>query len=81
MAKEPKQACPYPCPVCALYQAQEAFQEGIRECVPPAVGSHINQAGRELLLAIRALLDKGLETLAESPKPGSRRKAQRIKVE
>ncbi len=81
MAKEPKQRCPYGCPLCTLYEAQEAFQEGIRECVPPEVSSHVNRAGRELLLAVRALLDRGLEALVEEPKPGSRRKAQRVKVE
>jgi hypothetical protein len=81
MAKQPKQTCPYGCPLCALYEAQQAFQEGIRECVPPEVGSHVNRAGRELLLAVRALLDRGLEALVEEPKPGSRRKAQRVKVE
>jgi hypothetical protein len=82
MAKEAKQTtCPHRCPLCALYEAQETFREGISECVPHEVSSHLNLAGRELLLAVRALLDKGLETLTEEPKPGTRRKAQRIKVE
>ena len=81
MAKEPKQTCSYRCPLCSLYEAREALQEGISECVPPEVSAHLNRAGRELLLAVRALLDKGLETLIEEPKPGSRRKAQRVKVQ
>ncbi len=81
MAKESKQACPYPCPLCALCQAQEAFQEGIRECLPPEMSAHVNRAARELLLAVRALLDRGLEALVEEPKPGSRRRAQKVKVE
>ncbi len=80
MAKT-KQTCPHRCPLCALYEAQEALLEGIGECVPPEVSSHVNRAGRELLLALRALLDRGLETLVEEAKPGARRKAQRIKVE
>lgn len=81
MAKEERQTCPYRCPLCALYEAQEGFQEGVRECLPPDVVSHVNQAGRELLLAVRALLDRGLGALAPEPKPGSRRKAQKVTVE
>lgn len=81
MAKEEKQVCPHRCPLCAFYEAQEGFQQGVRECVPPEVSLHVNQAGRELLLAVRALLDKGLGAVASEPKPGSRRKAQRVKVE
>ena len=67
--------------MCALYEAQEAFQEGIKECVPPEVSSHVNRAGRELLLAVRALLDRGLDALVEEPKPASRRRPQKVKVE
>lgn len=83
MAKDEKekQMCPHRCPLCALYEAQEGFQVGVRECLPPDVVSHVNQAGRELLLAVWALLDKGLKTVASEPKPGSRRKAQKVKVE
>ena len=81
MAKEEKQVCPHRCTLCAFYEAQEGFQQGVRECVPPEVSLHVNQAGRELLRAVRALLDKGLGAVASEPKPGSRRKAQRVKVE
>ena len=81
MAKEARQTCPHRCPMCALYEAQEAFQEGIKECVPPEVSSHVNRAGRELLLAVRALLDRGLDALVEEPKPASRRRPQKVKVE
>ncbi len=82
MPKEAKQTtCPHGCPLCALCEAQEAFREGISECVPPEVSSHLNRAGRELLLAVRALLDRGLEALVEEPKPGSRRRPQKVKVE
>ncbi len=78
---EAKQGCTYRCPLCALYEAQEAFQEGIRECVPLEVSTHVNRAAREVLLAVRALLDNGLAALAREPKLGTRRKAQRVKVE
>ena len=82
MAKEKRgEPCPYGCPLCSLYQAQDAFQKGIEECVPVEVSAHLNRAARELLLAVRALLDKGLENLVSEAKPGSRRKAQRVKVE
>ncbi|MBZ0160262.1 hypothetical protein [Candidatus Methylomirabilis sp.] len=81
MAKQEKQMCPHRCPLCALYEAQEGFQQGVRECLPPEVSGHVNQAGRELLLAVRALLDRGLGAVASEPKPGSRRKAQKVKVE
>ena len=81
MAKEAKQTCLHRCPLCALYEAQQLFQEGIRECVPLEVSSHLNRAGRELLLAVRALLDRGLDALVEEPKPASRRRPQKVKVE
>lgn len=81
MAKKEKQHCPHRCPLCALCEAQEGFQRGIRECIPPEVSEHVNQAGRELLLAVQALLNKGLWAAASESKPGSRRKAQRITVE
>lgn len=81
MAKGEKQSCPHRCPLCAFYEAQEGLQQGVRGCLPPEVSVHINQAGRELLLAVWALLDKGLKTVASESKPGSRRKAQKVKVE
>ncbi len=81
MAKEESRSCPHRCPLCALYEAQGALQEGIKDCLPPGVSAHANRALRELFLAVRALLDKGLDALVEEPKPGSRRKAQKVKVE
>ncbi len=81
MAREAKARCPHGCPLCALYEAQGAFQEGLMECVPAEVRAHLSRAGRELILAARAALDKGFEALVEEPKPGSRRRAQRVKVE
>ena len=82
MAKEKRgDRCPYGCPLCSLYQARDAFQEGIEDCVPVEASAHLNRAARELLLAVRALLDKGLESLVSEAKPGSRRKAQKVKVE
>jgi len=81
MAKQASSRCPYGCPLCSLYQARDAFQEGIKECVPLEVNAHLNLAARELLLAIRALLDRGLQSLVTEARPGSRRKVQRVKVE
>lgn len=81
MAKKAKQNCPHRCPVCAMYEAQEGLQEGVRQCIPPEVTAHVGQAGRELLLAVQALFDRGLWATASEAKPGSRRKAQRITVE
>ena len=81
MANKEKHLCPHRCPLCALQEAQEGFQQGVRECLPPEVSLHVNQAGRELLLAVRALVDRALGAVASEPKPGSRRKAQRVKVE
>lgn len=83
MAKESttKRGCPYPCPMCSLYEAQEAVQEGIKQCVPVEVRDHLNRAARELVFALRAFVEKGLETMVETPKPGSRRKPQKVKVE
>jgi len=81
MAKEAKAACPHGCPLCALYEAQGAFQQGMMELVPAEVRAHLGRAGRELVLAARAAFEKGFEALVEEPKPGSRRRAQRVKVE
>lgn len=80
MARKAKPHCPHRCPLCTLYEAQEGLQRGVRECIPPEVSEHVNQAGRELLLAVQTLFDKGLRAASES-KAGSRRKAQRITVE
>ena len=76
-----KQVCPHGCPLCALYEAQEAVQEGITRCVPVEVRAHLNRAARELLFALRVLFEKGMEAIAEEPKAGSRRNAQKVKVE
>lgn len=81
MAKGAKQSCPHRCPLCAFYEAQEGFQQGVKGCLPSEVSVHINQAGHELLLAVWALLDRGLGVVASESKPGSRRKTQRVKVE
>ncbi|MBI2883443.1 MAG: hypothetical protein HYY11_06010 [Candidatus Methylomirabilis oxyfera] len=81
MAKKEKHICPHRCPLCALYEKQEGLQRGIRECLPPEVSVHFNQAGRELFLAVQALFDRGLWATASESKPGSRRKAQRVTVE
>ncbi len=81
MAKKVKQVCPHRCPLCALYEAQEECQRGVRQCIPQEVSEHVNQAGRELLLAVQVLFDRGLWATAPESKPGSRRKAQRITVE
>jgi len=83
MAKESatKPRCPYLCPMCALYEAQEVVQEGIRQCVPAEVRDHLDRAAREVVLALRAFLEKGLETIVDEPKPGLRRKPQKVKVE
>jgi hypothetical protein len=51
------------------------------ECVPAEVCAHLSRAGQELLLAARVAVEKGLQALVEEPKPGSRRRAQRVKVE
>ncbi|MDE2059413.1 MAG: hypothetical protein KGJ27_06760 [candidate division NC10 bacterium] len=81
MAKQEKQICPHRCPLCALYEAQERFQQGVKECLPPEVSLHLNQAGHELLLAVQVLFDRGFGAVASEPKSGSRRKAQKVKVE
>lgn len=81
MAKKEKSMCPHRCPLCAFYEAQEKCQREVRECIPHEVSMHVNQAGRELLLAVQALLDRGRWAAASESKPGSRRKAQRITVE
>jgi hypothetical protein len=81
MAEEKRTGCAYGCPLCRLYEARDACQDGLKECVPREVSTHLNRAAREVLLAVRALLDEGLERIAWETKPGSRRKAQRVKVE
>lgn len=81
MARAAKARCPHGCPLCALYEVRGALQEGIMECVPAEVRAHLRRAGRELMLAARTAFDKGFEALVEEPKPGSRRKPQRVKVE
>ncbi|MDE2060381.1 MAG: hypothetical protein KGL31_08915 [candidate division NC10 bacterium] len=81
MAKKEKQNCPHRCPLCALYEAQEGVQRGVKQCIPPEVSEHVNQAGHELLLAVQALFDRGLWAAVSVAKPGSRRKTQRVKVE
>ncbi len=81
MAKEAKAGCPHGCPLCALYEAQGAVQEGMKAWVPAEVRDHVSRAAQELLLAVRAAFEKGFEALVEEPKPGSRRRAQKVKLE
>ena len=81
MAKEARPRCPYGCPICGFYQAGGAIQEELRRCVPPEVATHLNGAARELLLATRAFLEQGLGAWIREPRPGPRRKAQKVKVE
>jgi hypothetical protein len=81
MAKEKAAGCAYGCPLCRLYEASGAVQDAINECVPREVSTHLNRAAREMLLAVRALLNEGLESVARGTKQGSRRKVQRVKVE
>jgi len=81
MARDAKARCPHGCPLCALYEARGAFQEGMMECVPAEVRAHLSRAGRELILAARVAVGKGFQVLVEEPKPGSRRRPQRVKVE
>jgi hypothetical protein len=73
--------CPHRCPVCSLLEAQEAVQEGLVACVPEEVRGHLTRAARELLLALRACVEKGLEPVLEGPRPGSRRRPQKVRLE
>jgi hypothetical protein len=73
--------CPHACPLCAVYELQGALQEELAECVPPEVRDHLRRAAREVLLAVRALCEMSLDAMVEVPKPGSRRKPQRVSVE
>jgi hypothetical protein len=81
MAKETRSRCPYGCPICGFYQAGGTIQEELKRCVPPDVAASLDGAARELLLAAHAFLEQGLGTWIQGPKPGSRRKAQKVKVE
>jgi hypothetical protein len=81
MAKEIRPRCPFGCPVCCFYQAGGTIQEELRRCVPRDVAANLAEAARELHLAAHAFLDQGLGTWIHGPKPGSRRKAQKVKLE
>lgn len=81
MAKRETQHCPHRCPLCAFYEAQEGLQRGVKECIPPEVSEHVSQAGRELLLAVQAVFDKGLWATSESKGGSRRKKTQRITIE
>jgi len=35
MAKEKGTGCAYGCPLCRLYEARDAVQDGIKACVSP----------------------------------------------
>jgi hypothetical protein len=52
----------------------------MRRIVPAEVSGHMRAANREMLLAVRSLIDKMIEKTEETPAPESP-KVTRIKVE
>ena len=61
-----------------LVRAIAAFREEACEVLPEDFRRHSLAASREMLLALRSLIDLAIKSLEEEP---PRRKAQQIKVE
>ncbi|MBI5166659.1 MAG: hypothetical protein HY998_02795 [candidate division NC10 bacterium] len=82
MAEQEKEGCPWTgCPFYWAYNLQASLREKLEKGLPGDFMGHINTARREVLLAVRSLIDRRLEALSQEPKRAGRRKTQKIKVE
>jgi hypothetical protein len=66
------------CPLCLLADTLEAAREDFQES---AVGKHICNAEREILLAVRAAVDRCIDSCAPGGKEKEKGRVQKVKVE
>jgi hypothetical protein len=64
-------------PFGALAEAEERFWEAMEQAVPQEVRGHLTTARRELLMAVRTMVDHTLSRLEGEPQP---RKPRRVRV-
>lgn len=57
---------------------EERLWMTLDEAVPPVVRTHLRSAGKEVLLAIRAMLDHAIEQAGTSGRP---RRPRRVRVQ
>mgnify|MGYP005856837461 FL=1 len=82
MSEQEKEKCPWTgCPFYWAYNLQASLREKAKKGLPGDFLAHIKAARREMLLAVRSIIDKRLEALSEEEKGERRKRAQRIKVE
>lgn len=65
-------------PLKRASELEEWFWFSMDEAIPPVVRTHLRSAGKEVLLAIRAMLDHAI-TQAETP--GRPRRPRRVRVQ
>lgn len=59
-----------------LARAAECLADELRRCVPAEFSNHARGSLREALLAVRSLLDTGIERLAEEERKTKPRKVE-----
>jgi hypothetical protein len=65
-------------PIKRMADLEDRFWLALDEAVPPAVRTHLRTATKEVLLAMRAMLDQAI-TRAESP--ARPRRPRRVRVQ
>lgn len=68
------------CPVLRLVEAGSGIVDAMRHALPRDVGEHVLNARREMLLAVRSVIDHKLGKIEEAKAKKKAKKATRIKV-
>ena len=50
-------------------EVEQLVRDGLKSAVPPGVGTHLSNAKREFLLAVRKFIDRELEKTGPEPEP------------
>lgn len=64
-------------PLKRAAEAEDRFWSAVDEVIPPPVRTHLRNARREALLALRAMLDYAIAHAETSPRP---RNLRRVRV-
>jgi len=65
-------------PLKRAAELEEMLWFSLDEAIPPVVRTHLRSAGKEVLLAVRAMLDHAIEQAATPARP---RRPRRVRVQ
>jgi hypothetical protein len=68
------------CPVLKLFEAGWGVVDAMRNILPADVGEHLLDARKEMLLALRSIIDHKLSSLEDVKARKKGKRATRIKV-